>query len=222
MPVRAAALGSNEAEPPLPPRAEAEGTRGRILVAALDLFAHRGYHASSIRDIATHSGLGSASLYSHFASKEAILAELVFIGHDEHQRRLMSALLGSGPRPRDQLAALVRSHVLSHTEFPVLAVVANRGIRELSSTAAAPAQALSDHSASLLAEVLHRGVQMDDFVVGNELLVGGAIATMGSSVATWWPPRAHLVSSEELADEYAALALRMVGVEPGATGPRTP
>lgn len=209
-------LGLSEADvkisAALPKRPEIEGTRGRILLAALELFAQRGFHAASIRDIAEQAGLVSASLYSHFPSKEAILAELVFLGHDEHQRRLMTALLGAGPRPRDQLAALVRTHVLSHAEFPVLAVVANRGIRELSPSAAAPSLALSNHSSALLSEVLERGVASDEFVLDDELVVSGVIATMGASVSTWWPPRSHLITAERLADGQARLALRMVGI----------
>jgi AcrR family transcriptional regulator len=198
----------------LPPRPEVEGTRGRILTAALDLFATQGFHAASIRDIAAHADLGSASLYSHFASKEAILAELVFIGHDEHQRRLLSALLVAGTRPRDQLASLVRAHVVSHTEYPVLAVVANRGLRELSPETSAASVAVSNHSSAVLSEVVQRGVAMDGFDVTDELVVCGAIATMGSSVATWWPPRADQIAAQKLADGYAELALRMVGICP--------
>lgn len=215
MHTRTADTGTSTTAPAavLPARPEVTGTRGRILTAALDLFATAGYHASSIRDIAAHADLGSASLYSHFASKEAILAELVLIGHDEHQRRLITALLGAGTRPRDQLAALVRTHVLSHTEFPVLAVVANRGLQELSQQAAAPAWALNRHSGSVLAEVVQRGIALDGFQVTNEMVVCGAIATMGASVATWWPPRAEQITPDELADGQVELALRMVGLQ---------
>ena len=67
-------------------------TRLRILLAGLALFGDRGYHGTSIRDIAAEAGMQSASLYSHFASKEAILAELTFIGHDVHHRMLLAAL----------------------------------------------------------------------------------------------------------------------------------
>jgi AcrR family transcriptional regulator len=45
----------------------------RILDAALDRFATRGYHESSMRDIASAVGLQPASLYSHFKNKEALL-----------------------------------------------------------------------------------------------------------------------------------------------------
>jgi TetR/AcrR family transcriptional regulator, cholesterol catabolism regulator len=51
--------------------------RDEILAVAAQLFSERGYHATSVRDIAAHSDLGVASLYSHFTSKNEMLAELV-------------------------------------------------------------------------------------------------------------------------------------------------
>ena len=45
----------------LPPLEDVGETATRILQAGLDLFAARGYHATSIRDIAAGAGLQSAS-----------------------------------------------------------------------------------------------------------------------------------------------------------------
>ena len=47
-------------------------TRGRIVAAAFELFAQRGYHAVSVRDIASSVGIKDASLYNHFSGKQAI------------------------------------------------------------------------------------------------------------------------------------------------------
>ena len=136
--------------PALPPRPAADGTRGRILLAGLGLFAEHGYHGTSIRDIAAEAAVRSASLYAHFPSKEAILAELVLAGHEEHHARLVTALLHSGTDPRDRLAALVRAHVRAHTDYPMLAVVANNEMHALSPPAAAPAAAVRRRSEALL------------------------------------------------------------------------
>lgn len=54
----------------------AEQTRRRVLETALELFAERGYAATSIRDLAVHLGITKAALYYHFASKEELLHEL--------------------------------------------------------------------------------------------------------------------------------------------------
>jgi AcrR family transcriptional regulator len=53
------------------------GTRERILEAALDLFAERGYAGTSVADLAKQLGITKAALYYHFASKSDILAALI-------------------------------------------------------------------------------------------------------------------------------------------------
>ena len=55
----------------------AERTRARVLDAALALFTERGYAGTSMRDLADRLGMTKAALYYHFASKEALLRELV-------------------------------------------------------------------------------------------------------------------------------------------------
>jgi AcrR family transcriptional regulator len=52
-------------------------TRERIPVVALQLFAEKGYEATSMREIAEHLGITKPALYYHFDSKEAIVRELL-------------------------------------------------------------------------------------------------------------------------------------------------
>jgi AcrR family transcriptional regulator len=61
-------------------RLTAEQRRAAILDAALEVFAERGYHASSIDDIARAAGISKALIYEHFASKQELHAHLL-----EHQ-----------------------------------------------------------------------------------------------------------------------------------------
>ena len=197
--------------PALPPRPATEGTRGRILLAGLGLFAEHGFHAASIRDIAAEAAVQSASLYAHFPSKEAILAELVLAGHEEHHTRLVTALLQSRTDPRDRLAALVRAHVRAHTDYPMLAVVASNEMHALSPAAAAPAAAVRRRSEAMLAGVLAMGHQQGVFDLVHPEATAAAIGSMGIRVASWYPsPQAGLTPAQ-LADVYASLALRMAG-----------
>jgi AcrR family transcriptional regulator len=55
---------------------KSERSRRIILDAALDLFSHRGYRATSIRDIASRAVVSTGSVYHHFLDKEAIYRAL--------------------------------------------------------------------------------------------------------------------------------------------------
>ena len=115
----------------LPGLNQSEGS-GRVLGAALKLFAERGYAGASVRDVAAAAGVKPATLYAHYPSKEHILAELCRIGHEEQYRSVRTAVLESGGDPRDQIMAYVRAHVTFHTTYPRLAVVSNSELHVLS------------------------------------------------------------------------------------------
>ena len=77
--------------------ARAADTRDRILVAAADLFAARGYHGTPTRDIAHAVGVRQPSLYSHFATKHLILAALLDADLVPALDRIDRALALDGP-----------------------------------------------------------------------------------------------------------------------------
>ncbi len=53
-----------------------EETRSHILDVAGELFAGRGYDATSVADICARSGVTKGAFYHHFASKQAVFLEL--------------------------------------------------------------------------------------------------------------------------------------------------
>jgi AcrR family transcriptional regulator len=200
----------NAVAPTLPEGATPSGTRGRILLAALRLFAEYGFHGSSIRDLATEAGINSATLYAHYPSKEQVLADLVLIGHQELHRRLQQALIDSGGGPAEQLAALVRTQVYGHTDFSLLAIVANNELHALSSEQAAPALAVREQSRALLLDVLQTGVDRGAFATPDVGLAAIAIASLGVRVANWFGPD-QPYRREQVAEAFAQFALQIAG-----------
>lgn len=61
------------------PEPQQESSRDRLLAAATRLFSAQGYPGTSVADIQTAAGMtgGSGALYKHFASKPALLAEVI-------------------------------------------------------------------------------------------------------------------------------------------------
>lgn len=60
-------------------------TQESILQAAFKLFIAKGYHGTSMRDIARAAGLAPGSLYNHFEGKEAIFYQVLQQHHPIHQ-----------------------------------------------------------------------------------------------------------------------------------------
>jgi AcrR family transcriptional regulator len=199
----------------LPPGVTPKGTSGLILNAALRLFAEHGYGATSIRDIVAEAGIQPASLYSHYPSKEHLLAEIARIGNEELHQRLRAALLECPPDPREQLVALVSTHARLHANYAVLAVVINSELHALSAQNAAPALALRRESEKILAELVERGLRMGVFNVANPQLARLAITAMGVRVANWYSPELGL-SPEAVGAQFAEFALRILGASSAA------
>jgi TetR/AcrR family transcriptional regulator, cholesterol catabolism regulator len=81
--------------------------RDEILALAAKIFADKGYASTTVREIADSAGILSGSLYHHFASKEAMLDEIMhgFLDHIVAQYR---ATVAAGGDPLEVLRALVR------------------------------------------------------------------------------------------------------------------
>ncbi len=98
-------------------------TRDRLLEAGRRLFITRGYGGTSLRDIATEAGYSQGAFYSNFASKEALLLELL----KEHMALKMAQLEGlfdTAATAEDLMAALEHwaSGMDAYAEWSVLAV----------------------------------------------------------------------------------------------------
>ncbi len=86
-------------------------TRSDVIDAAGRLFAERGYHGTSMRDLGKELGLLGSSLYSHVDSKQDLLVDVV-----EEGARLFEASAGQAKATpgtaRDRLGALIAGHVI--------------------------------------------------------------------------------------------------------------
>lgn len=57
-------------------RSDSVRNRGRLLDAAREVFAERGF-AATLDDIARHAGLGTGTAYRHFPNKQALAGEIL-------------------------------------------------------------------------------------------------------------------------------------------------
>lgn len=81
--------------------------REHLVRLAAELFAKKGFQATTVREIADEAGILSGSLYHHFDSKESIVDEVLANFFDE-LLTANHAAVDEGGDPREVLAALVR------------------------------------------------------------------------------------------------------------------
>lgn len=105
-------------------------TRQKIADTALELFLERGYDAVGIRDVAAEADVAVTTLFSHFASKEA----LVFEQDEDFEQRLTQAVTGRAPH--DPLIPALRREILAL-------------VRHCTADAAAPIRRMIDESPAL-------------------------------------------------------------------------
>jgi AcrR family transcriptional regulator len=88
---------------------ESMNTRDRLSTEAARLFAERGYHGTSIGDLADALGIRKASIYSHIEGKENLLSEIVLAGARAFHLALDGLPEDAGPAERLRLA--LRAHL---------------------------------------------------------------------------------------------------------------
>ena len=77
-------------------RTENRGTaRERLLDAAAEVFAERGYRATTVDDLAAAAGLTKGAVYWNFPSKEAVFSALIEERVDRRARELIGVTEGS-------------------------------------------------------------------------------------------------------------------------------
>jgi AcrR family transcriptional regulator len=105
--------------------ASAPTRREQILETAAELFAARGFHGVSVAELGAACGISGPALYKHFASKDAMLAEML-VSISETLLAEGRARVGSADSPDAAVAALVDWHVDFALRHRALIVVQDR------------------------------------------------------------------------------------------------
>jgi AcrR family transcriptional regulator len=195
----------------LPPSGK-PAARGRMLEAALRLFARQGFNGTSTRDLTSALEVQPSALYAHFASKEDVLAELVELGWEAHRKALHHAVLEAGAEPDRQIAALVRANARFHATYPLLAVVVHEEMHALSDERMRVVRLLRQQTLELVTQVIERGISQQRFDVPNLVATVAAIGAIALRIPHWFEAGPAL-TIDGLADAQAELVLRMLGAK---------
>ena len=179
--------------------------------AALTLFADRGYHGTSMKDIAEAVGMRAPSLYNHVGAKQELLVEIVEATLVDLQR-LHEEAVGSTRDVGEALRRAVEAHVRYHARHPREVRVGNRDLPALEPANRDRVTGMRRRYARSWQALLRRGADLGRFDLPDARLASYAILEMGIGVATWFRPDGPL-SEDVVAYHYGDMALRLAGAD---------
>ncbi len=179
-----------------------------ILAAAARIFREKGYHATSVRDIAESVGMLKGSLYHYIRSKEELLARL-FEGALEETIVDLDRIAALKHQPSRRLRMMVRAYVRAVTTNLDAVALYLREWRSLPPPHLARVRTQRRAMRALFERVIADGVRAKEFTAGDAKVSALAILGMCNWIYEWYRPRGRL-RPEQLADELAERAVRSV------------
>jgi AcrR family transcriptional regulator len=136
--------------------AERPSRREQILQAAAQLFAERGSRAVGVDDVGAAVGVTGPAIYRHFASKDAMLAEMLVRISEFLLAGGSERVADAGTDPSAQLRALIEFHVDFALDNPALITVQDRDLASLPDADAAQVRRLQRRYVEVWVTVLAR------------------------------------------------------------------
>lgn len=180
----------------------------RLVLAAVEAFAERGYHATTTRDIAGRAGMSPAALYIHYKTKEELLYQISRIGHLSSLAMLSQARDAEGPAS-ERLATAVRAFVRWHAEHHTTGRVVQYELSALGPEHYTEIVGLRRQSEDAIRSIIAEGVTVGEFDVPEVSGTTLAVLSLCIDVARWFNPNGRR-TPDEVGELYADLVLRMV------------
>ena len=181
-------------------------TREGILEAAARIFSEKGFHATSMQDIADEVHLQKASLYHHFSSKQEILADILDHALDLINQRLEIVL--SQPLSADEkLRQAMTSYFQTIAENKNLSAVLLLEMRSLDPELKARMASRREKFERLWRDLIIEGRQQGAFTNVDPSLTGRAILGVMNWSVTWYRSDGQR-SAKDIADLFADLLLK--------------
>ncbi len=200
--------------------------RAALVALAAELFAERGYRATTVREIAEAAGVLSGSLYHHFDSKESIIDELLSSYLDELLAQYR-AIVSEGGGSIDVLSRLVQAAFSSFDRHRAAITVFQNEREYLLNFPRFSYLAKSEQAVGRIwMKVIREGISSGELRADLDAKLAHRYIRDAIWVAVRWYRPGGRLSSSQLAEQYLALMLDgmrtpRAAVPAGATAQRT-
>jgi AcrR family transcriptional regulator len=182
-----------------------------IVQAAVHLFEQKGYHATSVQDIADAVGLQKGSLYHYISGKEDLLLGVAQRAITEFNQR-MKRILASEQSSQEKMKRAMESHLELITHDVQLSTVLLRESVALGEKPQQVVREATDLYLDLWTQLIEEGIARGEFREGNARITALAILGACNWVYRWYREGGSLTSAD-VAAVYAGLFLNGIKKE---------
>jgi TetR/AcrR family transcriptional regulator, cholesterol catabolism regulator len=191
-----------------------------ILEAALEAFQEKGYHGTTVRDVATRAGLTMPALYYHHGNKEGILVALLDMAMNDLMAHIEASHAAAGDDTRQQFVNLV-TVVCLHTTYRRGLASLHPEYRFLGDKSRKSYVAKRDAIYNRMVELLERGAHEGVFAPQDSRFSARALLGMLIAITDWYHQDGPS-TPEEIAASYVGLSLNLVGAHTSASMRESP
>lgn len=193
---------------------QTELTRQRIVEAALDVFAKKGYHEATMDEIASVSQVSKGGLYFHFPSKQELFLALADVAANMLIGKMEQAMQANGLRRRQTMRSAVETAFQLLERHRPMARLVFLKMGSLGPPFDAKLMEIHKRIAGLIQKELEDARREGGISVANPELV--ALMWVGAlhEVLVWW---LHQPKPKPLMSDFPELyrtLLRSIGLEP--------
>ncbi len=179
--------------------------REEIILSAAQIFREKGFHATSMQDIADSVQLQKASLYHHIKSKQEILLAVLDRALDVLIEDI-EPIVDSNLRPEEKLKLAMTRYIDLVTGSADLAAVLLLEHRSLEPKLRASHISRRDRFEDLWRAMVREGVEQGEFRPMDPSVVVFALLGVQNWLITWYREGGRL-SGPQLADQFAEIFL---------------
>jgi AcrR family transcriptional regulator len=181
--------------------------RERLLEAAVEAFAEKGFTATTTRDIAFRAGMSPAAVYVHHDTKESLLFTVSVEGHRAALAVIRTAAAVEGDHV-DRLRRMVREFSTWHAVNSRVGRIVQYEFNALTPEHRAEIAGYRRRIERVMQDVLSAGVDDGVFEVVDVPGTTRAILSLSIDLVRWFSPHGSH-SADDIAQLHADLAVRM-------------
>lgn len=178
----------------------------QIYSTARSLFSERGYHATTVRDIARELNLQGGSLYAHILSKEDVLWEIVNRAADQFLASV-EPIVTSSALPSQKLREMIRAHIGVVAGDLADATIFLHEWKFLSEERRQSVAARRNQYESLYRQIVEDGIRSGEFAPADPKMAALLVLSAVNWLPQWYNPAGPL-SPDEVADVFSEFVLR--------------